>query len=59
MIARYFACNNVQFVLKSNWAQNIPYPNRRLSGQNSFPILGYPDQVHLEVGFGMCLLLTH
>ncbi len=59
MIARHFARNNVQFVLDSNWAQNIPCPNRHLSGQNPFAILGYPDQVHLEVSFGMCLLLSH
>lgn len=47
------AGNDVQLMLKGNLAQQVSCPYRHLSGQNRFPVLGYPDQMNLQVRPGM------
>ena len=58
VIARHLPCNNVNLVLDGNLPQYVPRSDRHLARQHPLPLLGNPDQMHLQVRFCMCPLLV-
>jgi len=58
MIDRYLTRYDVNLMFQSNLPQNITGPYRYGSSQHPLPIFGKPDQMYLEVCFGMCAQLV-
>ncbi len=58
VIARYFTGYDFNLMFQSNLPQNITGSYRYGTNQHPLPVFRKPDQMHLEVGFGMCSQLV-